>query len=218
MLQNRAVPIITSELTLHSRSGRVLTVLIMAIASVTEIFLLIYADAWSAIGAVAPLALLAFGAHTLFWRPLIRLSPATIEIVNPLQTFVVSWAAIHNIDTRWGLRLDTPTRAISVWASPAQSRYSSVSNIRRDSFGRADFDAEKVRGRRDGVPFSVAGLAPMLITQQWEEYRDANLLGEVEGAGVTKQWHRKTLIVLAVLGAFSVLSVVTMPSVLSALG
>jgi hypothetical protein len=203
---NSCVPIISKELTLQSRFSRVLTVIIVLICAVTEVFVIREGDAGLALRAAAPLGLVAYGAFVLFWAPLIRLSPTSVEIVNPVQTFVVSWPAIQNIETRWGLTLDTPTKKITAWASPAQSRYSSLSKLRRDSFGRADYGAEQVRGRRDNAPFSVAGLAPMLITMQWEKYRDAGLLGAVDGTGFTRRWHRNTLIATSALVVLSVVA------------
>ena len=185
--------------TLQSRFSRALAVLVIAICALTEVSLIVYGDLNALARGTSPLALVGFGAYVLFWAPLVRLTPATVEIVNPIRTHVVTWPAIEDVETRWGLKLVTAAGTISAWASPAQSRYGSMSRIRRDSYGRADFAAEKRQTNRADNPTSVAGIAPMLILQQWEEYRDAGLLGVVEGTGVSVTWHRIRAIVLGIL-------------------
>jgi hypothetical protein len=196
----------SKEVTLRSRLSRVLTVLVVAICVATEIGAIVYGDIEVALRALAPLALLGYGVYTVFWAPFVRVGPANVEFRNPLRTVVVTWPAIENIETRWGLTLVTAERRFTAWASPAQSRYSAASRIRRDSFGRADFAAENARTKRGNDPASVAGLAPMLVTRQWEQYRDAGLLHAVEGDGFEQRWHVGTIAVLAVLLVASVVS------------
>jgi hypothetical protein len=194
----------TKEVTLKSRFSRVLTVLVLAICVVTEAGVIATADLELILRATAPLALLGLLAWTLFWSPFIRIGPAIVEIVNPFRTYLVTWPAIKDIDTRWSLALDTTIGRITVWSSPAQSRYSAVSRIRKDTFGRADFGAEKGRTRRGDAPSSVAGLAPMLLAQQWQEYRDAGVLGTVEGDGVEVRWHTARIVAVTVLVVLSI--------------
>jgi Bacterial PH domain len=197
---------VTKEVTLQSRFSRVLTVLIIAICVFTEGALIVHGDVEWILRGTAPLALAGVLAFVLFWAPLVRISPATVEFVNPLRSFTVTWPAIEDIQTRWALTIVAAGRKITAWASPAQSRYGSLGQLRRDSFGRADFDSTKAAQRRADAPSSVAGLAPMLLTQQWEEYRDAGLLGAVEGEGVQIRWHVRMIAVVSALVVLSILA------------
>lgn len=197
---------LTQEITLKPLFSRILAALVVAICVLGEIGVIVYGRLDTIIEAVPAIALVGFGAFALFWAPYVRVGPAAVEIINPLRSYVITWPAILDIQTRWGLTLKTEKLTVSAWASPARSRYASLSQSRRDGFGRPVFVSETSRKPSgDRVPSSVAGLAPMLITEQWERYRDAELLGSVEGEGVTVRWHSITAIIL---GALVVLCVV----------
>lgn len=208
MTQNSQMKSATGVVTLQSRFSRLLTILVITICVVTEIGLVLRGDVNALVRGTAPLAFAALGSYALFWMPLIRITPATVEIVNPTRSYAVTWPAIDDIETRWALTLVTSRGKITAWAAPAQSRYGSLSRLRRDSYGRADYAAEHNRLRHEDLPSSVAGLAPMLVIRQWEEYRDAGLLGEIEGEGVTVRWHTALLLALGALAALSLIAAV----------
>ncbi len=205
MLDNEVVAYLSSDVRLISRFSRALSVLVMAVCALGEVGLVVYGHPLTVVHGAAPILLIGFGAYTLFWVPLLVVGPAQVVIVNPTRTYQVSWPAVLDIQTKWGLTLVTPKGKINAWASPAQNRYSSLSRFSRDALGRPGMTSERImdteRAKRAATrtPSSVAGLAPLMITKQWEEYRDRGLLGQVEGEGVVVRWHTTTLIVIAAL-------------------
>lgn len=199
-----------TDVKLISRFSQVLSVLVVVICVLGEVGLVVYGHPLTVIHGAAPLLLVGFGAYALFWVPYISVGPASVTIVNPTRTYVITWPAVLDIQTKWGLTLITRKGAITAWASPARSRYTSLSRFNRDALGRPGMDSdrlmntERVRRATERPPVTVAGLAPLMVTTQWEDYRDRGLLGEVEGDGMTIRWHRITLIVLAALVVLTV--------------
>jgi hypothetical protein len=214
VLDNEGMAYLSSDVRLISRFSRVLSVLVIAVCVLGEAGLVFYGHPLTIVHGVAPIALIGYGAWVLFWVPLLVVGPAQVVIVNPARTWEISWPAILDIQTKWGLTLVTPRGRVNAWASPAQNRYSSLSRFNRDALGRPGMDRERImdteRAQRaaDRPPSSIAGLAPLMITKQWEEYRDRGLLGTVEGEGMTVRWHRATLIVLAALVVLTVVGFV----------
>jgi hypothetical protein len=208
---NEGVAYLSSDVRLVSRFSRALSVLVIVICVLGEIGLVVYGHPITIVHGVAPILLAGFGAYVLFWAPYLVVGPATVTIVNPTRTFTITWPAVLDIQTKWGLTLITPKGPVTAWSSPAQNRYSSLARFNRDALGRPTMDREKiidserVRRASERIPSSVAGLAPLMVTRQWEEYRDAGLLERIEGDGMTVHWHTPTLIVLAALAAATVI-------------
>ncbi|NEM90621.1 PH domain-containing protein [Galbitalea soli] len=205
------------DVTLRSRLSRILTVFVVLICVVGEGGFLLRGDYSTGLHAVGPLGLVAFGMYLLYWAPAITITPATVVVVNPLRTWEVTWPAIVDIETRWALTIVTAAASrITVWAAPTPSAAGAATRMRRNVYGQAVYERSRpAQARRSGgdmtaaqrreLPGSVARLAPLLLTQQWEEYREAGLLGAVEGAGVTRRWHRGAIIVLAALVAATII-------------
>jgi hypothetical protein len=210
VLDNEVVAYLSSDIRLISRFSRALSVLVIAVCVLGEAGLVFYGHPLTIVHGLAPIALVGYGAYVLFWVPLLVVGPAQLVIVNPARTYEISWPAILDIQTKWGLTLVTPMGKVNAWASPAQNRYSSLSRFSRDTLGRPGMtserimDTERVKRAATRTPSTIAGLAPLMITKQWEEYRDRGLLGKLEGAGMTVRWHKVTLVVLAALVVLAV--------------
>jgi hypothetical protein len=189
------------ETTLAPRGARVLAVLVVAICIAVEVSLVVYGHLDVTLRATPWAAFAAVGAYCLFWAPLVRLSPAEIEIVNPLRTHRISWPAVEDVETRFSLAIRTRRGRVTIWAAPAPGPWSSVSQLRRDPLGRPSLGPQQRR-----LPATVAALAPALVLRHWESYRDAGTLHGVEGDGETVRWHRA---LVAILAACAVLGVVT---------
>lgn len=176
---------------LRPRAGQVLAVLVIAVCGVGVGGFLLRGDLETLARGLFPLLLIATGAWVLFWQPAVRITPATLELVNPLRTVRVTWPAIEDIETRWSLTVTVAGRRYAAWAAPRESG-SSASGPR---------GAVTVAGRPGPAarPLPPGALAGLLARRQWEEYRDRGLLGSVEGDGVDIRWHATTTAVLAVL-------------------
>jgi hypothetical protein len=204
VLDNEVVAYLSSDVRLISRFSRALSVLVIAVCALGEAGLVFYAHPLTVVHGFAPILLVGYGAYVLFWVPLLVVGPAQVVIVNPTRTYEITWPAVLDIQTKWGLTLVTPKGKVNAWASPAQNRYSSLSRFSRDALGRPGMTSERAKRAATRPPSSIAGLAPLMITKQWEEYRDRGLLGQVEGAGVVVRWHRVTLVLLAALVVLTV--------------
>jgi hypothetical protein len=194
--------------TLRPVFGRVLTILIWAIVGAVIIALVVAGDWVHLATAIAPLLLVAFATWMGFWAPCVKLSPAGVELVNVFRTRTVSWPAIQRIETKYSLTLYTKVGRFSAWAAPAPSRFAAMTASRKDLGGlpESTFSAENRVGLGD-LPTSDSGLAALHVRRAWEGYRDAGLLGAVEGTGVKTRWHPVILVVLAVLVVGVILSI-----------
>jgi hypothetical protein len=192
MQENEGMGIGPQETRLAPRGSRALAVAIIAICAVTEVSLIVYGDLDLIVRLTAWVAFAAVGAYAVFWAPAVRLTPAEVEVVNPLRTHRMSWPAITAIDTRWSLTLVTATRRVSVWAAPAPGPWSELGRVHRDPLGRARLDPQD----RRNLPRSLGALAPVLLLRQWESYR-----GEGEAGTETARWHVALISALAVLAA-----------------
>ncbi len=69
------------------------------------------------IGLAALACVVAIGAY---WRPQVRVSETTVEVVNVLSTVTVPLARVVHVDTRWALELHLDDgRKVSAFAAPA---------------------------------------------------------------------------------------------------
>ena len=80
-------------------------------------------------GAV-PLVLAALG-WSVFWQPRVVVGDDGVEVVNVLRTVEVPWAAVVDVETRWGLRLVTDGGSVNAWAAPAKAGFGRRRSVRR---------------------------------------------------------------------------------------
>jgi hypothetical protein len=194
--------------TLRPVFGRIITALIAAIG-IAVIVSLIATGQFRQLGlSLSPVLLTVYVVWMLFWAPCVRLSPAGVELVNIIRTQTVSWPAIQRIETKYALTLYASDRKYVAWAAPAPSRFAAMSASRRDIKGlpESTFSAENRIGLGD-LPTSDSGAAAMRVRRAWEGYRDAGLLGPVEGTGVTTTWHPVIIAVFGILVVGTVLSI-----------
>ena len=185
------------ESVLAPRFSRVMSVLVIAICALSEVSLVAYGHVEPLLRATPGIALAAFGTYAVFWAPLIRVNPMSIEIVNPLQTTSIGWSAVDDITTRWTLTVVTNAAKFTAWSSPSEGPWSSLGRLNRDVFGRPSLSPAD-RSRRPGSPVGV----PSIVINQWESHRDCG------NSVVTVDWHRATIIVLGALAVLTVVGIV----------
>lgn len=137
----------------------------------------------------------------LFWYPSVTVAPSGVTVANPFRTFVVTWPAIRDVDTKYALTLVTASGRVQAWGAPAAGRYA-ASNVQ----GRGEARRIPTERRGDsavarpsdllGVP---SGLAAYTVRETWTALRDAGWLqsGALEGEGVTVRLNT-LLVVLAI--------------------
>ena len=193
------------EVVLRSDAARVLTVLVVAVCAVAEASALLSGDAALALRATAPLGLVAVGSWALFWAPAVRISPAAVVLVNPLRTVTVAWPAIVDVRARWGLELETDRGRFTAWAAP---RSGAIGAGRAARLAVRQREVGAVAGPESLADGGAASAAGAIVLRQWESYRDAGLLGAVEGAGVRVVRHGWTSVVLLLLAVGTVAAAV----------
>jgi hypothetical protein len=197
------------DVVLRSRFGQVLVALLAAIALVATGGTLLRGDVGMLAHLVPALALVVVGAWALFWRPAVAITPADVELVNVLRSVRVTWPAIQEVETRWALTLVTAGGRYTAWAAPRQSSYRAGAEEASRLYGSMASTAQRSRPVGNLDPGTgAANLASTLVLTQWRQYRDAGLLGVVEGEGVTTRWHSGTavallLLVLLTIGSFA---------------
>ena len=186
--------------------GRVLAV-IMGIVCAAGLGSLVWSGPGDLLRYGWPIALVAVVAWALFWKPRLHIQVHGITVVNPFRTFFVPWPAIHAIDTRYSLSLQTARRRVSVWATPAPGRH------RLFGLSRADFDgvSASARGAHGSLRPSDASSVPsgnlaQVIRQHWDRLESEGAFAHGEDPeAATVTWHWASLTTVALLTAATVI-------------
>lgn len=164
--------------------SRVLCVGVVAVAATVGVTLVARGDTGVLLQALPALALVVALSVILFWLPRVSVTPSEIEVVNPFRTYRITWPAVREVGTKWAMTLYTDGGRIEAWAAPAPGPLTGG------------------QGRRD----RRAPGAAQIVRSQWEAYRDADLLGSIEGAGVARSWHPVRIGLTAALAVLTVLA------------
>ncbi|WP_394247724.1 PH domain-containing protein [Arthrobacter pityocampae] len=66
-----------------------------------------------------PLVGVAYAGWWLFWYPAVVFDADAVTLRNPLATIRIPWSALIDVDTKYALKLVTPSGAYTAWAAPA---------------------------------------------------------------------------------------------------
>ncbi|MGN6162870.1 MAG: PH domain-containing protein [Marmoricola sp.] len=189
-------------ITLRSRFGVALTVAVWLICLVSLVTLGTDQGLGDALRYAPALLLVGYAAWMTFWAPSVTVDPSGVGVHNIVRTHRVTWPAIQRIDTKYALTLFTPNGKYTAWSAPAPSRFSMINAHNPDlhSLPDSSYGPGMSLGLGD-LPKSDSGVAAYYVRTEWEALRDAGHLdlGVVEGTGVVTTWHRRQLIVVAVL-------------------
>lgn len=183
--------------------GRVLSVLVVLIAASALVGYMLAGDLddllrygwWFLLGAAAIVA--------MYWSPSVDVTEAEVTVRNPLSTWHVPWGTIARIDTKFSLTLYTAGPRIEAWAAPASGRFTVFTLSPEDT--KVTESARVAGAIRPGDTLnSESGAAANHIRRHWEELRDDGLL-DTMGGEPQREWHRGTIIVLALLALAGVL-------------
>lgn len=187
--------------------GRVLCVIVVAIAVAGLAGFVVTADLIGLLRYGWGLALLAAVAVALFWLPSLAVAEHEITVKNVFSTLHVPWTAIERIDTKYALTLYTPLGRIAAWASPAPSRYAGQVSSSRD----AGLPGAGLGGsiRPGDLLNTASGAAAYVIRSHWDQLRDDGLLENsvIEVGSLRRDVHWPTLVVLSVLTIATVLGI-----------
>lgn len=186
--------------TLHSISGRVLTVActVTAVIAVVGIAL---DGGWQGLLNFGALPLLFAGlVWALFDQPYVRVTDGGVEICNIVRTVEIPWPAVTDIDLQWGLRLVTRLGNVSAWSVPPPSRpRARLSRNLRSGTGQ-------LAGPQPVRPASpqdrrTPSHAAQTVVNRWHTLQQEGHLDDprLESDRPVKHWNRTQLSVLTVL-------------------
>jgi hypothetical protein len=181
--------------------GRVLSVVVAAIAVAGIVGLVATGGLVEALRYGWALALVAALAFALFWFPSVRVAVEEITVRNVFMTVHVPWSAIQNVDTKFALTLTTTDGKVTAWASPAPNRYAAQVGNTVDARLAAAATGSAIRP--GDLLSTTSGATAYLIRRHWEELRDDGL-AESPALAVRRDIHWRTI---ATLGALTVASV-----------
>jgi len=199
---------VSPNFTLHSRFGRVLTVIVIA-ACAAALVVTTVQGRWLETLQVAPVfGLVSLLTWAMFWRPAVIVTASGVDVRNVIRSVEVAWPEIRRIDTKYSLTLETAHGTVSAWAAPAPGRHSVFSAVRQD--GRNLPESSYLAGtvRPGDLITSDSGQAAYVIRSHWEQLRDA---GHLDGATseFTKlrvTWHFRTIVGIVALAAISIVA------------
>jgi len=196
-------------ITMPSRFGRILAVIIAIVALVGVVLTAVESDFGAILRFGWPFAFVAYVAYAVFWKPSVEVSDGGVTMRNVLRSIHLPWPSIQRIDTKYALTLYTSYGHYSAWAAPAPTRYS-VGSVDKSEINRLPESSYFAGTIRPGDnPASDSGSAALVVRLKWEALRDAGYLDDarLEQERPTVRWHLVTIIVLIALGTASVLSV-----------
>jgi len=166
--------------TFRSTFTRVLCGIAWAIIAAVAIGLLVVPSATDApalvvVGALGAAALVS----GILWSPSISVDDDGVQVDNIAVRYVVPWAALIHVDTRYALQLHTPGRRIGVTAAPAPG---ATGSLRAARAHRRSEDPSAPQIRPGELPTTDSGRAAAMVRTRWHALRDA---GRVE-AGVAE--------------------------------
>jgi Bacterial PH domain len=173
--------------------GRVLTVVIGVICTVTAVVTLVGGGLDDFVQLAPWLALAAGACWATFWRPCVAVSDGGVRLVNVTRTIDVPWPAVTGIETHWALTLRTAYGTFTAWAAPSPGRGPARRAARIETLSRSLGTAPG--GAADEVDPGPAADAAALVRQRWEQLRAAGHLDDpvLEHERVPVRWHVGTL-------------------------
>jgi hypothetical protein len=187
--------------------GRVLSVLVTAIAAAGVVGFITTGDWGGLLRYGWGLALLAVLAVALFWLPSLAIAEHEITVRNVFSTVHVPWPAIQRIDTKYALTLYTPRGKVTAWASPAPNRYASQLSASADTRLAANGQGGSIRP--GDLLNTASGAAAFVIRTHWEQLRDDGHLDNptIEDGAFRRDIHWVMICVLGVLVLGTVLGI-----------
>ncbi|EAR23763.1 integral membrane protein [marine actinobacterium PHSC20C1] len=187
--------------TLHSRFGRVLSLIVIA-GCVAALVITAIQGRWLDVLQVAPVfGLVALLTWAMFWRPEVRVTSAGVTLRNVTRTIEIAWPEIRRIDTKYALTLETAHGTVTAWAAPAPGRHSVFSAVRQDGANLPESSYLAGTVRPGDLITSDSGQAAYIIRRHWEQLRDEGHLDAAtsEFTKLRVTWHFRTIAAVAAL-------------------
>ncbi|WP_066295754.1 PH domain-containing protein [Arthrobacter luteolus] len=143
--------------------------------------------------ATAPLLLIPAAASWLFWYPSVRVNANGVVLHNPVRTIAVPWAGLIHVDTRFALKLVTPSGSYTAWAAPAPGVWGThagkpehVRNLPGSTYGAGG------SVRPGDLSHTDSGQAARMVRSRWEALVNAGAIDpdqtETARAEISVNW------------------------------
>lgn len=159
-----------------------------------------------------PLLGIAYGGWWLFWYPAVLVAEDAVTLRNPLVTVRVPWNALIDVDTRYALKLVTPSRGYTAWAAPApgvwgthSGKVEHLTNLPSTSYGPGG------SVRPGDLKNTDSGHAAYLVRSHWQDLVETGRLDVDRQEKARRSWNLAPLAV----GVLLVVATALTPGVVS---
>lgn len=137
-----------------------------------------------------PLIGVAYAGWWLFWYPAVVFTADAVTLRNPLATIRIPWSALITVDTKYALKLVTPSGAYTAWAAPAPGVWGThagkpehVMNLPATSYGPGG------SVRPGDMKNTDSGYAAYEVRTRWQHLVESGRI-DVDNPGVVhRRWN-----------------------------
>ncbi len=151
-----------------------------------------------------PLLGIALVGWWLFWYPLVAVADDGVTVRNPLSTVQIPWDALIDVDTKYALKLVTPSGSYTAWAAPAPGVWGThagkpehVTNLPSTSYG------PEQSIRPGDLKNTDSGHAAYLVRSRWQELVENGEIDVDQPARPQRSWHWQLVAAAVLLAAFA---------------
>ncbi|WP_247826689.1 PH domain-containing protein [Arthrobacter antioxidans] len=137
-----------------------------------------------------PLVGVAYAGWWLFWYPTVAFAEDAVTLRNPLATIRVPWSALIDVDTKYALKLVTPSGAYTAWAAPAPGVWGThagkpehIRNLPSTSYGPGG------SVRPGDMTNTDSGYAAYEVRTRWQDLVESGRIDVDDPAGVRRRWN-----------------------------
>jgi hypothetical protein len=195
-------------ITLTSRGGKILGAAIALVTLISFVITIVASpDQWFVV--LGGHALIISLCWALGWFPAVVIEQDAVTLRNILRSRRIPYAAIDEVNTRFGLALVVQGASYSAWAAPAPGALYTMLRLdkkRIEHLPETTYELGTVRAGDD--PNTESGVAALHIRRALEELegrfnQDPTALRDVDKL-VTTQWHLTTIATLVASAALLV--------------
>lgn len=183
--------------------GRGLSIVIAAICLAGFVGLIVGAEWIVLVRYGWAFVLVGFVGFALFWMPRLDITERQVTVRNVFTTVHVPWHSIERIDTKYALTLYTTSGKISVWASPAPSRYAAQVGATADA--RLAASIAGTNPRPGDLLDTQSGAAAFVIRRHLDDLREDGTMHVAGDEVVRRDIHWATIAGLAGLTLATIL-------------
>ncbi|MHA7281572.1 PH domain-containing protein [Arthrobacter sp. TMS2-4] len=154
-----------------------------------------------------PLIGVAYAGWWLFWYPAVVFTEDAVTLRNPLATIRIPWSALIDVDTKYALKLVTPSGAHTAWAAPAPGVWGThagkpehVRNLPSTSYGPGG------SVRPGDMKNTDSGYAAYEVRTRWQALVESGGIDVDHPASVHRRWNWSCIAGAVLLAAAAAVS------------